>query len=186
MSARREVALVIIVAMMLMAGMGLAPVAAAQQGLPCGVDRAPNDGFASAGFGLVRQELDALYGAGEATQTGYYYAFDGFDLTLTDCDLILTVTPGSAFEDAETVTALVETLLPEDAILAGSWQFGVLDSPPQDAEEWISAELAARYRLLGEPRTGAILVLYTYEGNAFQPGAIRRVEMRSAVIPGGG
>lgn len=186
MPARRHVAFLLVIAMMLMAGVGLAPAGAAQQGLPCGVDRVPNDGFASAGFGLVRQELDALYGAGEATQTGYYYAFDGFDLTLTDCDLVLTILPGSTFEDAETVTALVETLLPEDAVLAGSWQFGVLDSPPQDAEEWISAELAARYRLLGEPRTGAILVLYTYEGNAFQPGAITRVEMRSAMIPGDG
>ncbi len=185
MPARRIVVFALVVTM-LMTGMGLAPASAAQQGFPCGVDQAPNDGFASAAFGLVRQELDALYGAGEATQTGYYYAFDGFDLTVTDCDLVLRVTPGSAFEDAETVTALVETLLPEDAILAGSWQLGVLDSPPQDAEEWLSAELAARYRLLGEPRTGSILVLYTYDGNAYQPGAITRVEMRSAMIPGDG
>lgn len=186
MPARRCVMFAVVAAMMVMVVAGLAPVSAAQQGLPCEVDRAPNDGFASAGFGLVRQELDATYGTGEATQTGYYYAFEGFDLTLSDCDLILTITPGSEFEDAETVTALVATLLPEDAVLAGSWQFGVLDSPPQDADEWISAELAARYRLLGEPRTGTILVLYTYEGNAFQPGAITRVEMRSAMIPGGG
>jgi hypothetical protein len=181
-----RVPIVAFIALTLMTNVGLAPAVAAQQGLPCTVDRAPNDEFASAGFGLVRQELDALYGAGEATQTGYYYAFDGFDLILTDCDLVLTITPGSAFEDAETVTALVETLLPEDAVLAGSWQFGVLDSQPQDGEEWISAELAARYRLLGAPRTGAILVLYTYEGNAFQPGAITRVEMRSAAIPSAG
>lgn len=184
MSVRRVAMFVIVAALMLLGDSGLAPVRAAQEGLPCGVDRVPNDGFASAGFGLVRQELDALYGAGEATQTGYYYAFEGFELSLTDCDLVLTVPPGSEFEDAETVTALVETLLPEDAVLAGSWQFGVLDSPPQDAEEWISAELAARYRLLGEPRTGSILVLYTYDGNAFQPGAITRVELRSATIPG--
>jgi hypothetical protein len=186
MVAIRNVVFALFAVLVLIVGMGLVPVSAAQQQLPCEIDRAPNDGFASAGFGLVRQELDALYGAGEATQTGYYYAFEGFDLTLSDCDLILTVTPGSEFEDAETVTALVETLLPEDAVLAGSWQFGVLDSPPQDAEEWISAELAARYRLLGEPRTGAILVLYSYEGTAFQPGAITRVEMRSAMIPVGG
>ena len=184
MVALRNVGFALFAMLVLSVGVGLVPVSAAQQALPCEVDRAPNDGFASAGFGLVRQELDALYGAGEATQTGYYYAFEGFELSLTDCDLILTVPPGSEFEDAETVTALVETLLPEDAVLAGSWQFGVLDSPPQDAEEWISAELAARYRLLGEPRTGSILVLYTYDGNAFQPGAITRVELRSATIPG--
>ena len=47
----------------------------------------------------------------------------------------------------------------------------------------LSASLAARYRLLGAPRTGSILILYSYEGNAMQPGPIRRVEMRSGMIP---
>ena len=70
-----------------------------------------------------------------------------------------------------------------DAVLAGTWQFGTLQSAPQDAEEWLSASLAARYRLFGEPRTGSILVVYSYEGTVMQPGAIRRVEMRSAMIP---
>jgi hypothetical protein len=132
---------------------------------------------------LTRPELDALYGPGSATQTGWVYQFDGFDLTLVGCDMILSVDPGSQFEDAETVTALVETLLPDDAVLAGSWQLGTLQSAPQDADEWVSAGLAARYRLLGEPRTGAILVLYTYQGTALQAGPITSVELRSATIP---
>ncbi len=179
-SAARLVALVVLV---LVAIVGSLAPSSAQRGLPCGVEELPNDGFDSAGFGLVRQELDALYGAGEATQTGWYYAFEGFNVTLSDCDLILEVDPGSEFEDAETMTALVETLLPGDAVLAGAWQFGTLQSVPQDAEEWLSASLAARYRLFGEPRTGSILILYSYEGNVMQPGAIRRVEIRSAMIP---
>jgi hypothetical protein len=54
---------------------------------------------------------------------------------------------------------------------------------PQDADEWVSAELAARYRLLGEPRTGSVLVLYTYDGNAYDPGSIIRIELRPAAIP---
>ncbi len=177
------VRLMALLVLVLTASVGVASPGVAQSGLPCGVDQVPNDGFESAGFGLVRQELDALYGVGEATQTGWYYAFEGFTLTLSDCDLILEIDQGSEFEDAETVTALVETLLPGDAVLAGTWQFGTLQSVPQDAEEWLSASLAARYRLLGSPRTGSILVLYSYEGNVMQPGAVRRVEMRSGMIP---
>ena len=77
----------------------------------------------------------------------------------------------------------MRTLLPEDAVLAGTWQFGTLQSAPQDADEWVSADLAARYRLLGEPLTGSVLVLYTYDGDAYNPGSITRVELRPAVIP---
>ena len=159
------------------------PVVAAQGARPCQVEAPPGDGLASAAFGLTRQELDQLYGAGAATQTGYYYQFDGFGLTLVDCDLILDIDPASQFADAEAATDLVRTLLPEDAVLAGSWQFGTLQSAPQDADEWVSGDLAARYRLLGEARTGTILALYTYAGNAYDPGAVARVELRSAAIP---
>jgi hypothetical protein len=77
----------------------------------------------------------------------------------------------------------VRTLLPEDAVLAGTWQFGTLQSAPQDADEWVSAQLAARYRLLGEPRTGSVLVLYSYDGDAYNPGSIVRIELRPAEIP---
>ena len=77
----------------------------------------------------------------------------------------------------------MRTLLPEDAVLAGTWQFGTLQSAPQDADEWVSADLAARYRLLGEPLTGSVLVLYTYDGNAYDPGSIIRIELSPAAIP---
>ena len=157
---------------------------AAQGGLPCAIDEALDDDFASAAFGLTRQELDANYGPGNAVQSGWLYQFDGFTLTLVDCDLVLAVDAGSSFGDPEEARTLVRTLLPEDAVLAGRWQFGPLQSAPQDAEEWLSAELAARYRLFGEPRTGSILALYTYDGNAYQPGSVIRVELRSATIPG--
>jgi hypothetical protein len=155
----------------------------AQGGLPCDVETAPDDGLASAAVGLTRQELDRLYGPGNAAQSGWVYEFDGFDLTLANCDLILTIDPNGQFADPESATDLVRTLLPEDAVLAGSWQFGTVQSAPQDADEWLSAELAARYRLLGEPLTGSVLVLYSYDGNAYDPGSVARVELRPAVIP---
>jgi hypothetical protein len=160
-----------------------APDSAAQSGLPCGVDAPPDDGFASAAFGLTRQELDNLYGPGEAIQTGWYYDFDEFALTLANCDLILDIDPNGQFADPEGATELVRTLLPEDAVLAGAWEFGTIQTAPQDADEWLSATLAARYRILGEPRTGAILVLYTYAGNAMSPGSISHIELRAATIP---
>ena len=179
MNGRR--ALPVVIALLLLT---LVPPAAAAQGaLPCQIEAPPGDELASAAFGLTRQELDRLYGAGAATQTGYYYQFDGFGLTLVDCDLILDIDQAGEFADPEAATALVRTLLPEDAMLAGSWQFGTLQSSPQDADEWLSAGLAARYRLLGEPRTGAILALYTYTGNAYDPGSIARIELRSALLP---
>ncbi len=167
-------------AMILLAG---TPLRAAQGRLPCDVESVPGDDLASAALGLTRQELDTLYGPGNAVQTGWLYEFDEFDLTLANCDLILTIDPDGQFADPDAASGLVRTLLPEDAVLAGTWQFGTLQSAPQDADEWVSADLAARYRLLGEPRTGSVLVLYTYDGDAYNPGSITRVELRPAVIP---
>src|SRR5215207_1497016 len=100
-----------------------APLTAAQRGLPCDVETAPDDGLASAALGLTRLELDRLYGPGNAAQSGWVYEFDGFDLMLADCDLILDIDPDGQFADPESAADLVRTLLPEDAVLAGSWQF---------------------------------------------------------------
>ena len=158
-------------------------VHAAQEGLPCDVETVPEDDLASAALGLTRQELDSLYGPGNAVQTGWLYEFDEFDLTLANCDLILSIDPDGQFADPDAASGLVRTLLPEDAVLAGTWQFGTLQSAPQDADEWVSADLAARYRLLGEPLTGSVLVLYTYDGDAYNPGSIVRIELRPAAIP---
>ena len=160
-----------------------APAGAAQSGLPCEVDDIPDDELASAAFGLTRPELDALYGQGEAMQSGWYYDFGDFGLILADCDLILDIDPNGEFAAPDAARELTRTLLPEDAVLAGDWQFGTIQTSPQDGEEWISAELAARYRLLGEPRTGSVLVLYIYDGDAFNPGDVALIEMRSALIP---
>ena len=161
----------------------VAPVGAAQGTSPCETETAPSDALKSAAFGLTRPELDKLYGPGNATQTGWLYEFDGFDLTLDRCDLILHLEPNGKFADIDAARDLVRTLLPEDAVLAGTWPFGTLQTAPQDGEEWISAELAARYRLIGEPRTGSIFALYTYAGNAYTPGNVDHVELRSADIP---
>jgi hypothetical protein len=159
------------------------PVLAAQGGLPCDVQPVPEDDLASAALGLTRSELDRLYGPGNAVQTGWLYEFDEFDLTLANCDLILSIDPDGQFADPDPASGLVRTLLPEDAVLAGTWHFGTLQSAPQEADEWVSAELAARYRLLGEPLTGSVLVLYTYDGDAYNPGSIVRIELRPAAIP---
>jgi hypothetical protein len=143
----------------------------------------PDDDLASAAVGLTRQELDALYGAGIATQLGWLYDFAGFDMTLANCDLLLDIDPNGEFAEFDAARDLVRTLLPEDAVNAGTWGFGTLQSAPQDADEWLSGQLAARYRLLGEPRTGSILVLYTYDGDAYNPGSVIRIEIHPAVIP---
>ena len=159
------------------------PFAAAQSGSPCQVESLPDDDLASAAVGLTRQELDALYGSGIAAQTGGIYEFAGFDMTLANCDLILAIDAEGEFADFGAARELAPTLLPEDAVHAGTWGFGTLQSAPQDADEWVSGQLAARYRLLGEPRTGSVLVLYTYDGDAYDPGSVIRVEIRPAVIP---
>lgn len=160
-----------------------ASVVAAQGGAACAVEAIPEDELASAAVGLTRQELDALYGPGIAAQTGWIYEFAGFDMTLANCDLILAIDAEGEFAEFGAARELVRTLLPEDAVHAGTWGFGTLQSAPQDADEWVSGQLAARYRLLGEPRTGSVLVLYTYDGDAYDPGSVIRVEIRPAVIP---
>ena len=70
-----------------------ATVHAAQDGLPCDVETVPEDDLASAALGLTRQELDSVYGPGNAVQTGWLYEFDEFDLTLANCDLVLSIDP---------------------------------------------------------------------------------------------
>lgn len=177
---RMEGAVLLVLMTMLLAG---TPVHASQGGLPCVVETVPEDDLASAALGLTRQELDGLYGPGNAVQTGWLYEFGEFDLTLANCDLILDIDPEGQYADPDAASGLVRTLLPEDAVLAGTWQFVTLQSAPQDADEWVSADLAARYRLLGEPLTGSVLVLYTYDGNAYDPGSIIRIELSPAAIP---
>lgn len=156
---------------------------AAQGEYACQGTALVDDGLRSAAMGLTRGEIDALYGAGNATQTGWLWEFQGFDLTQTNCDLIVSIDPASSFADHAQAASLVRTLLPEDAESAGSWQFGTLQSPPQDAELWISTQLDNRLETLNEPYLGQILALYTYDGDAYNPGNVIRVELRVAPLP---
>jgi hypothetical protein len=184
MVARRVLPVFVVLSLLLAAAVSTGvPAHAAQGALPCETESTPSDGLKSAAFGLTRPEFDTLYGPGNATQTGWLYEFNGFDLTLDRCDLILHLDPSGKFASADAARDLVRTLLPEDAVLAGTWPFGTLQTSPQDGEEWISAELAARYRLMGEPRIGSIFALYTYAGNAYTPGNVDHIELRSADIP---
>ena len=52
-----------------------------------------------------------------------------------------------------------------------------------DAELWISTELDNRLETLNEPYLGQILALYTYDGDAYNPGNVIRVELRVAPLP---
>lgn len=54
---------------------------------------------------------------------------------------------------------------------------------PQEAEEWVSGSLASRYRLLGQARSGSVLVVYNYDGTGFDLGSVERIELRSALLP---
>lgn len=156
---------------------------AAQTQPSCSGTAPVSDDLSSAAMGLTRGELDALYGAGDATQTGWNWAFDGFDLLQANCDLILTIDPASEYADPAGAKELVRLLLPKDAQAAGTWQFGTLQSAPQDAALWISSDLDDRFKALGEPYLGQILVLSTFNGDAYNPGAIIRIELRAAPIP---
>ena len=158
--------------------------AAAQGEYTCQGTALVDDGLSSAAMGLTRGEIDALYGAGNATQTGWLWEFQGFDLIQTNCDLIVSIDPASSFADPAQAASLVRTLLPEDAESAGSWQFGTLQSPPQDAELWISTQLDNRLETLNEPYLGQVLALYTYDCDAYNPGHVIRVELRVAPLPG--
>ena len=156
---------------------------AAQGEYTCQGTALVDDGLSSAAMGLTRGEIDALYGAGNATQTGWLWEFQGFDLIQSNCDLIVSIDPTSSFANPAQAASLVRTLLPEDAERAGNWQFGTLQSVPQDAELWISTELDNRLETLNEPYLGQVLALYTYDGDAYNPGNVIRVELRVAPLP---
>ena len=157
--------------------------AAAQGEYTCPGAAIVDDGLSSAAMGLTRGELDQFYGAGNATQTGWLWEFQGFDLLQSNCDLIVTIDPGSSFANSAQAASLIRTLLPEDAQRTGTWQFSVLQSAPQDAELWISTELDNRMETLNEPYLGQVLALYTYDGDAYNPGNVIRVELRLAPLP---
>jgi len=151
-----------------------------------GAVEAPDDDLRSAAVGLTPSELDALYGPGEAVQDGTHYQRDGYVLISQNCDIVVTIDPDGPYAEARAAYELARSLLPQDAILVGMWALGNRGASgpmPQEAEEWISGSLAARYRLQSEPRSGSILVLYDYSGTGFNLGSVNRIELRSAQLP---
>jgi hypothetical protein len=115
----------------------------------------------STALGLSHEELDALYGPGLAAGEFWMYERDGYMLALANCNLEVTIDPDGPYTDPEAASRLARTLLPQDAVFVGKTRVGSIFSEVTEIEEWISPELAIRYRELGQTRTGSILVVYT-------------------------
>lgn len=153
---------------------------------------APDDDFESAAVGLTKSELAERYGPSEEVQDGTHYQSNGYVLVAENCDIIVKIGDESPYRDREAAHQLAQSLLPADAILVGFWALGnpmgMGDVPPRDAEEWISGSLAGRYRLLGEARSGSILVYYylAAKDDPNQPiqfDMVERIELRTAQVP---
>ncbi|MCC6314252.1 MAG: hypothetical protein IT337_09570 [Thermomicrobiales bacterium] len=156
---------------------------AQESALPCDARDAPGDGLQTGGLGLTRPEMDDRFGPGEAAQSGWMYALDGATLEWAQCDLIVLFPEAwqSGREPGADV-ALVESLLPADAVLTATWpHVGVIASDPQIVALYASSSLAERYALLGEVLSGNVLVVYTYANQGYEPGPILRAELRPGV-----
>jgi hypothetical protein len=121
----------------------------------------PDEPLNSIGLGLTHEELDALYGPGLAAGEFWVYDRDGHSLALANCNLEVKIDPDGPYTDPEAAGRLARTLLPEDAVFVGVTRVGSIFSEVTEIEEWMSPELAIRYRALGQSRTGSILVVYT-------------------------
>jgi hypothetical protein len=152
---------------------------------PCVEVAAPTDDFASAGVGLTRPELMALYGAEEIGQGSIIYDYQGVDLHWIGCDLILAFPLDGSADQAVDEVALAESLLPADAEAAGAFTLGTTIAPnvDQTATLWRSPSLAERFALMDENRGGEILILYSYGRAGLERGPIERVELRTLVSP---
>ena len=155
--------------------------AAQESDFPCAAEVAPRDGFESGGLGLTRPELAARYGPEEAGQSSWVYPFQGLDLHLTDCDLIVAFPPDGFAAAPGDEFALAASLLPADAEYIGAITLGTTIHPNRDqtASLWRSPALAARFAALGVPRGGDILIVYGYDSAGFEQGPINRIELRT-------
>ena len=161
------------------------PIVAAQPvNQPCADEAAPQDGFQSSGLGLTVQELTTLYGPWQPGQSSIFFDFNGVDLHVNGCDLILSF-PQAGIEAGQAMDefSLAEALLPADAVFAGSFARGTTIWTEQAATLWRSASLAERFAQMGEQRGGEILILYSYQSEGFEPGPITRVELRTLELP---
>ena len=171
-------------ALMLLA---FAPVTARTVDHPCAQEVAPEDGFQSAGVGLTRPELVALYGEEEIGQGSLIYDFNGLDLHKVACDLIISFPLDLPADQDMHEFALAESLLPADAEYVGAFTIGTTIAPngDQTATLWQSESLAGRFALMGEDRGGDILILYAYEPMGMETGPIERIELRTVAQASG-
>ncbi len=162
MNQRRLCRLAIVVVVMA-AGLVSAPAAATEPVTAwCTADfLSPDEPLDSIALGLTHEELDALYGPGLAAGEFWTYDRDGYRLALANCNLQVDIDPDGPYTDPEAAGRLARTLLPEDAVFVGVTRVGSIFSQVTEIEEWISTDLAIRYRALGQTRTGSILVVYT-------------------------
>jgi hypothetical protein len=121
----------------------------------------PDEPLDSTALGLTQGELDVLYGPGLAAAEFWIYDRDGYSLALANCNLEVNIDPDGPYTDPEAAGRLARSLLPQDAVFVGETRVGSIFSEVTEIEEWISLELAIRYRELGQTRTGSILVVYT-------------------------
>ena len=121
----------------------------------------PDEPLDSIALGLTHEELGALYGPGLAAVEFMMYEREGYRLAFADCNLEVTIDPDGPYTDPEAAGRLAQSLLPQDAVFVGETRVGSIFSEVTEIEEWISPDLAIRYRELGQTRTGSILVVST-------------------------
>lgn len=162
--------------------------AAAQDETSCDRPPAALSPLESSGLGLVRPELDALYGAGEAVQGGWAWEIDGATAYVDQCNIRFVFPDG--WQDGRepgAETRLAAAMLPDDAVPVSSWQLGSMQSEAQFATLLESASLAARLDELGETRrNGSILVVITYRNDGYDLGPVQRLELQPGTDPGQG
>lgn len=174
-----RLAIVTLLLVILGAGTHSAPTRAAQLVQShCDADYAtPTQPLASAGLGLTQAEMDERYGAGLAAQEYRIYEQDGYDIRLNCSDLEVNIEQESPYADPDAAAQLAQSLLPDDAVREGGWHFGSIMNTVTEIELWHSDDLAERYDELENPRTGAILVVYTYIHVTVGDERIIKVEM---------
>jgi len=163
-------------------GLMTIPATAQSTDRPCAAANAPADGFQSRGIGLTGSELEAMYGPGEARQGAIIYDWNGVELHQDGCDLILDFPPEVAERQMHEF-ALAESLLPADAVYAGSFARGTGAKPEAAMSLWRSASLAKRFAQMGEHRGGEVLIVYTYQAQGSQPGQIQHIALRTLELP---
>lgn len=174
-----------IVLVVIAAGLVRAPAAATEPATAwCDADfLSPDEPLDSMALGLTHEEMDALYGPGLAAQEFWIYDRDGYRLALSNCNLEVGIDPDGPYTDREAAGRLARSLLPQDAVFVGITRVGSMMSEVTEIEEWISPDLAIRYRELGQTRTGSILVVYTSSLAGPADMRVTRIQLGTIGIP---